>query len=175
MAAPVVAVAEEEARLLGCAVVGPEHLLLALCRDEGAAGSALAAAGVRRSVLLERLPHVDPPFVGHLELAPAAGRAVAASLKRGTQLDHREVLRPHLLLAVLDEVGDLLRDLGVDIAALRVDVLRRAGHDDVAGEMERIVYRNASPMRAGDLLRQLRDLERRLEDMERRLGDDPTP
>lgn len=174
MAAPVVAVAEEEARLLGSAVVGPEHLLLALCRDEGAAGSALAAAGVRRSALLAVLPHVEPPFVGQLELAPAAGRAVAASLKRGVDLDHREVLRPHLLLAVLDEVGALLDDLGVDVVALRADVLKRAGHDDLAaGEMERIVYRNVSPMRAGDLLRQLRELEERLDEMGRRLGDDP--
>lgn len=173
MAAPVVAVAEEEARLLGSAVVGPEHLLLALCRDEGAAGSALAAAGVRRSSLLAVLPHAEPPYVGHIELAPGAGRAVAASLKRGVDLDHREVLRPHLLLAVLDEVGGVLDDLGVDVTALRADVLQRAGHDDLAaGEMERIVYRNASPLRAGDLLRQLRDLEQRLEAMERKLGDD---
>ena len=57
---PVVALAEEEARVLGSAVVGPEHLLLALCRDDGAAGSALAAAGVRRSLLLERLPQAEP-------------------------------------------------------------------------------------------------------------------
>lgn len=172
MAAPVVALAEEEARLLGSPVVAPEHLLLALCRDDGAAGAALSAAGVRRSALVAVLPHVDPPYEGQLELSPAAGRAVAASLKRGVDLDHREVLRPHLLLAVLDEVGGLLDDLGIDVVALRADVLRRAGHDDLAvGEMERIVYRNASPMRAGDLLRQLQDLEQRLDEIERRLGE----
>ena len=167
---PVVALAEEEARVLGSAVVGPEHLLLALCRDDGAAGSALAAAGVRRSLLLERLPQAEP-YVGHLELDAGASRAIARSLRRTADLDHREVLRPHLLVALLDELGGLLDDLGVDVPALRADVLARAGHDDLAGEMERIVYRNASPLKAGDLLRQLRDVEKRLDDLERRLGD----
>ena len=65
MSAPVVAVAEEEARLLGASAVGPEHLLLALCRDEGAAGSALAAAGVRPADVAAGLPRAEP-WVGHV-------------------------------------------------------------------------------------------------------------
>jgi ATP-dependent Clp protease ATP-binding subunit ClpA len=64
-----------------------------------------------------------------LPFAPDAKHTLVGAVRHAQQLSHRQISSGHLLLGILDQKGNgaltALADAGTDIAALRVDVLRR--------------------------------------------------
>jgi ATP-dependent Clp protease ATP-binding subunit ClpA len=126
--------AEREARSMGHAQVGTEHVLLGLLADDGtSAALALRDGGATLSAVRRKVGEavgqaaVGPaaPGAGEPTSSPRAARAIgrAARFARDQQAD--SVDSDHLLLAVLDvegTAGQVLRGLGIDIESLRTSL-----------------------------------------------------
>jgi ATP-dependent Clp protease ATP-binding subunit ClpA len=126
----VVALAQEEARLLKHGYVGTEHLLLGLV-DEGTgpSGDALAAAGISRDVVWRAVSGLVQPGAhgigGNVPLTPRARRAINRSIELASA--YGVVTEPeHLLPSILCEPDAVatraLLTIGVDTRALVADL-----------------------------------------------------
>jgi ATP-dependent Clp protease ATP-binding subunit ClpC len=122
----VVEVAEEEAQQLDHPYVGTEHLLLGLLSVESPARDALVAAGATadatRAKVVESVGRRSPGQLGHPQFSPRARRAVDRASRLSLHRRDAQVDPEHLLIGVLDvegRAGQVLRGLGVDVAALR--------------------------------------------------------
>ena len=158
----VLVIAQEEARTLEHAFIRPEHLLLGLARGDGLASTALNEAGVRYSVLRERLVQAVPamPNAGRLSkvpFSPQAKKTLELSLREALKLGHNYIGTEHLLLGVLqgaedpDTKDNRVRDLIGDLAAqLRARVL-----DLVSGATALTRLRSPALMQATDRARDL--------------------
>jgi ATP-dependent Clp protease ATP-binding subunit ClpC len=124
-----IAAAEREARELGHAVVGTEHLLLGLLADEtSAAAAALREAGATLSAARAKVREavgVRSGVTVDEESQSASARATRA-LGRASRFSHSRrapaVTSEHLLEGVLDvegTAGQVLRGIGVDVEGLR--------------------------------------------------------
>ena len=124
-----IAAAEREARELGHAVVGTEHLLLGLLSDEtSAAWAALRDAGATLSAARAKVREavgVRSGVTVDEESQSASARATRA-LGRAARFSHSRrapaVTSEHLLEGVLDvegTAGQVLRGIGVDVEGLR--------------------------------------------------------
>ncbi len=119
----VVVLAQEEARLLGHASIGTEHLLLGLASlGEGAAAEALRDLGVDGNSVRERVVGVvgrggEPPS-GHVPFTPRAKTALELSLREALTAGHDHIGTGHLLLGLLAG-GD----------GVAIEVLNTLGHD----------------------------------------------
>jgi Clp amino terminal domain, pathogenicity island component len=108
-ASGVVTRAAEEARLLRHRYLGTEHLLLALARDGGLAGSTLKRVGVSSEGVTEQIHRIIGP--GHsaddatLGITPRTKRVLEAARKEARRLGHRCADTEHLLLAVCESGG----------------------------------------------------------------------
>ena len=120
----VVGAAEVEARSLGHARIGTEHLLLALLAyDGGVASQVLTAAGVSLAPVRRKVVEaVGAASTGTVqEWTPRAVRAVGRAPRFARDAGMALVHSEHLMLAVLDvegTAGQVLRGLGVDIDQL---------------------------------------------------------
>lgn len=119
------ALAEQEARLLGHDRVGTEHLLLGLLADESSAASrALREAGA--TIAAARRKATEAVGAGSPGASPSsssarASRAIGRAPRFARDLGADGVGSEHLLLAVLDvegTAGQVLRGIGVDIEQL---------------------------------------------------------
>lgn len=131
----VVVLAQEEARRLGHATIGTEHLLIALLvDDEGEASHALpshvSTAAVRTHVeaVAGRDQHAP---AGDIPFGPEAKEALMGALQEAEGLGHEHVGTGHLLLGLLRE-GDgracqALEALGADVDAVRERAVALAG------------------------------------------------
>jgi ATP-dependent Clp protease ATP-binding subunit ClpA len=129
----VVALAEEEADRLGHPHAGTEHLLLGLLGEEGTPAAALlATAGVTLVAAREKVieavgPSAAGPGPGRLALTARAQRALDRAARFSRQRGDERVGTEDVLAGVLDvegRAGQVLRGLGVDIAALGDAVTR---------------------------------------------------
>lgn len=118
--------AEREARALGHAGVGTEHLLLGLLADKASpSAAALRGAGATLAAARRKVSEAVGPGAADTTdttSSPRAARAIgrAPRLARDQQSDI--VDSHHLLLAVLDvegTAGQVLRGLSIDIEQLR--------------------------------------------------------
>lgn len=128
----VLALAQDEARLLGHNFIGSEHLLLGLVRDEdGLAGQALRSVGIlydaARDAVEEALgPGRDAVTTGSAPLTPPAAKVVELSLREAVQLGDDFIGSEHLLLALVREGGGaagVLARLGGEPVTVRQWVL----------------------------------------------------
>ena len=121
--------AEREARELGHAVVGTEHLLLGVLSDETSpAASVLRDAGATLAAARAKVREAvgsSTASAGHDGPTASSARASRA-LGRATRFSHHRrspvVTSEHLLEGVLDvegTAGQVLRGLGVDVERLR--------------------------------------------------------
>lgn len=127
-----VALAEAEAHELGLERVGTEHLLLGLLAADPAIATAMSRAGGTvaaarhkvRETAGDARPSPDDP-TGPLPMTSRARRAIGRAV-RFSHHDRSEVVETrHLLLGVLDvegTAGQVLRGIGVDVAALRTSL-----------------------------------------------------
>jgi ATP-dependent Clp protease ATP-binding subunit ClpA len=134
----VVVAAEEEARTLGHARIGTEHLLLgAATVERGGAASVLARHGVDAARLRDALVAAQPPEGGsrrrHLPFTRAAKRALEAALAESAGMRTRWVGSEHVLLGLLGTEGSGALEL---LAGIEADprALRKATQALLAGE-----------------------------------------
>lgn len=127
-----VALADAEAHELGLEYVGTEHLLIGLLAADPAIATAMSRAGGTvaaarhkvRETAGDARPSLDAP-TGPLPMTSRARRAIGRAV-RFSHHDRSEVVETrHLLLGVLDvegTAGQVLRGIGVDVAALRTSL-----------------------------------------------------
>jgi len=131
----VVVMAQEEARSLGHAYIGTEHILLGLLRVEEELGGdgqrPLEAVGVSMTEARERIARIvgrgEEVTSGQIPFTPRAKKVLELALREALGLGHNWIGPEHVLLGVVRE-GDgvayrVLLDLDVDSAAVRDRVL----------------------------------------------------
>lgn len=118
--------AEREARALGHAQMGTEHVLLGLLTEEdGAAGEVLVDAGVVATAVRRKVQEAvgsGEPGQADPRPSPRARRAIGRAPRFARDAGSAAVGSQHLLLAVLDvegTAGQVLRGLGVEVEHLR--------------------------------------------------------
>ena len=119
------ALADQEARLLGHDRVGTEHLLLGLLADEASpAAGALREAGATIAAARRKVTEAvgaGTPGATPSSSSARASRAIGRAPRFARDLGADGVGSEHLLLAVLDvegTAGQVLRGLGVDVEQL---------------------------------------------------------
>jgi ATP-dependent Clp protease ATP-binding subunit ClpA len=127
--------AEREARELGHAVVGTEHLLLGVLSDEtNPAASVLREAGATLAAARAKVREAvgSSTAVGTDDGPTSSSARAARALGRATRFSHHRrspvVTSEHLLEGVLDvegTAGQVLRGLGVDVERLRARLAGR--------------------------------------------------
>ncbi len=167
-------IAQEEARTLQHAFIRPEHLLLGLARGEGVASTALNEAGLRYTVMRERLASaISPvPNAGRLDkvpFSPPAKKTLELSLREALKLGHNYIGTEHLLLGILqgaegpdtkdNRVMDLIGGLATELRGRVLDLVSggpaftRLRSPAVMQAMDRARQRSGqAPMTTGDLL-----------------------
>jgi Clp amino terminal domain, pathogenicity island component len=130
--------ADTEARALGHAYIGTEHVLLGLIAEhEGVAAEVLRELHVEHDTVRERvlfiIGHGDSPVrgdpaTGDLTLTPRAARVVALSSAEAYALGHPFIGTEHVLLGLLREgegiAAGVLDSLGVRLDEARACMLR---------------------------------------------------
>lgn len=137
-----IALAVEEARALGHAAIGTEHVLLGLLHSpETEAGRALSAHGIELAearVLVGRTLGSGEPTEGQMPFTPTAQRALELAVPEADRRGRNAVAPDDVLLAVLAEpeagAALILRELG-------------ASADDVRAEVEHLIVDQAGPGR----------------------------
>jgi hypothetical protein len=128
--------AQEEARRLGRAYVGTEHLLLGLLagEDDVAAGALVHLGVTRAGVLATRCMQVDgqdPPGDGHLVVMPRLKAALENATRIAERLGQRVPGTEHLLAGVVSVPGamalELLKQSGVRAGDVREELAIRLG------------------------------------------------
>ena len=129
-----VRLAQEEARRLGHASVGTEHLLLGLLAEpQGVGARALVALGLSLDGLRTQVERdagggVGAP-AGHVPYTPRAKKVLELSLREALQLGHNYIGTEHILLGLVREgegvAAQVLFDQGVELAAVRQEVVRQ--------------------------------------------------
>ncbi len=161
--------AQEEARSRGHSYVGCEHLVLALLRvTDGVAAHALIACGFTvesgRTALVRILREGADATTGLLPFTPRVRRALDQAQEAALELAHNFVGTEHLLLGILREgenVGcRLLQEAGVDLQAVRSNVLQQMGFPQP----------RSAPGQDRRLARVLDKLTEQLADIDARLG-----
>jgi ATP-dependent Clp protease ATP-binding subunit ClpB len=136
--------AANEARRLRGVLVEPEHLLLAILRDDHAAGALLVAtrgnlANGRLDLgrVIARLEHVDHPLVAEPASAPAPSARLRSAFDgaaaEAAALGDQRLSTAHLLLGVIAEAGaaaDLLASFGVEGDQVRAALAQIHPYDE---------------------------------------------
>ena len=148
-----IVVAAEEARDLGHAVIGTEHILIGLARgEEGVAHEALASFGITADRVAEEVEREvgrgTAQTTGHIPFTPEAKKALELSLREALQLGHNYIGSEHVLLGVAREgesVGaQMLRRAGADLETVRARVIALLTAR-AAGGGERLVTPRVTP------------------------------
>jgi ATP-dependent Clp protease ATP-binding subunit ClpC len=140
----VVVLSGEEAKRLGHAHIGTEHILLGLIREgTGVAARALQAVSVEfdathvqvRQMIHRATPVRGAPPAGHIPFTPRAKTVLEIASREARDLSHDYIGTEHILLALMRE-GEgagarLLRGTGVEFADIRHHIrhLMRGGQE----------------------------------------------
>jgi ATP-dependent Clp protease ATP-binding subunit ClpA len=159
----VIVTSQEEARDLHERFIQPEHLLLALIKEDGVAADALGQAGVDHDAVraqwikatAERRPTKrDRPEAGKLPFSPMAKKALELSLREALRLGHNYIGTEHLLLGLLrqaDDGGNRIKEvLGIDTEALTAGL-----SELIASNSPQVSLRSPALIAAMDGARQL--------------------
>jgi ATP-dependent Clp protease ATP-binding subunit ClpC len=115
--------AQEEAGKLGYSHVGPEHLLLALIReDDCVAAQIMERSGVDlgtvRAELMEQLSRGDETLAEGMQLTSEAKHAIDMAFEAGRQANAEHIGTEHLLMGLAGEphgvAADVLAVHGID-------------------------------------------------------------
>ena len=134
----VVVFAQDEARALGHAYIGTEHLLLGLLREEeGIAARALGSLHVTIDEVRAQVERIvgrgdgDEAATGQIPFTPRAKKTLELALREGQALGHNYIGTEHILLGLArqDEgvAGQILSALGADVDTVRRHVTRLLG------------------------------------------------
>jgi ATP-dependent Clp protease ATP-binding subunit ClpA len=129
----VVVLAQDEARGLGHAYIGTEHLLLGLVREEeGLAARVLASLEITlvaaRARVLEIVGRGEGMPSGQIPFRPKAKKTLELALSEALSLGHNYIGTEHVLLGLVrlnDGTGmAVLRDLGAEPETIRNEMIR---------------------------------------------------
>jgi len=132
----VVVLAQEEARGLGHAYIGTEHLLLGMVRErEGVAGQTLASLGVTleggRDAVRRIVGEGSGSPAAQIPFSPRAKTALELSLREAIRLDSQYIGTEHILLGLTRSregaAVAVLLDAGADLDTIRDRVLVTLG------------------------------------------------
>jgi ATP-dependent Clp protease ATP-binding subunit ClpC len=132
----VVVFAQEEARRLGHAHIGTEHLLLGLFREEsGVAAAALRSSGLTLETARDDVVRIagrgEGTPTGQIPFTPRAKQTLELALREAIALQHNYIGTEHILLALArspdSTAARMLLDAGVDESTLREAVLADIG------------------------------------------------
>ena len=176
----VVALAQDEARMLNHDYIGTEHILLGLIHEgDGVAAKALESLGISldavRQQVLEIIGRGEQAPPGHIPFTPRAKKVLELSLREALQLGHNYIGTEHILLGLIREgdgvAAQVLVKLGADLNRVRQQVIQLL-HG----------YQGKEPVSAGtgrgsrlvdDVLARIDALDRRLAAVERWVGMRP--
>jgi hypothetical protein len=165
----VLVVAQEEAKGLDHAFIGPDHILLGLVQGDGVAAVALGQLGVTleplRAKVFARSSRVAPGTQrSKVPFSPEAKKSLEMSLREALRLGHNYIGTEHLLLGVVradtDGMASELLGVGADevrrgvIALLpgaATDSLQSRAVTDALGRARQLA--GTGPMTTGHLLR----------------------
>merc|ERR1712032_270885 len=134
----VIMLGQEESRRLGHNFVGTEQILLGLIGEgTGIGPKVLRSMGINLKdarVEVEKLVGRGTGFVAvEIPFTPRAKRVLELSLEEARQLGHNYIGTEHLLLGILREgegvATRVLRNLGVDLAKVRSQIIRSLGEN----------------------------------------------
>jgi hypothetical protein len=124
--------------------IAAEHILAGLVDEgSGVAANVLKNRGVDLATIRTRVARRTPPGSkpvtdDMLPFTPAGKQLLEGALEVASGLDHNYIGTEHLLLSVLRLEGSpanaVLRELDLEFAALRADVLEFLGATDAAGD-----------------------------------------
>ena len=176
----VVALAQDEARMLNHDYIGTEHILLGLIHEgDGVAPKALESLGISldavRQQVLEIIGRGEQAPPGHIPFTPRAKKVLELSLREALQLGHNYISAEHILLGLIREgdgvAAQVLVKLGADLNRVRQQVIQllhgHQGKEPVSagtGRGSRLV---------DDVLARMDALDRRLAAVERWVGMRP--
>jgi ATP-dependent Clp protease ATP-binding subunit ClpA len=185
----VVALAQEEARMLNHDYIGTEHILLALIHEgRGTAAQALESLGVTEEAACQQVEQIigrgqqDPPR-RHLPFTPQAKKTLELALREALQLGHNYIGTEHILLGLIREgegkgtspATQVLNGLGVYPNRVRqqvIQLLHGSGAEDEAGV--HLARAGSGKRKAQSELRgRLGSVEWRLSVLEQRVGTGP--
>lgn len=134
----VVVLAQEEARSLGHAYIGTEHILLALISEAESIGAkALTNLGANLGDFRLEVAKIIGTSGGevphHIPFTPRAKKVLELSLRESLQLGHNYIGTEHILLGLIREgdgvAAQVLKRLGIDFDATRAEVAKLLGVD----------------------------------------------
>jgi hypothetical protein len=146
----VVAQTLAEAQTRHHAFIGTEHVLLALCANDGVAARALTAVAGSTDAVRDALLPLLPPggakaLAGHIPFTKRAKKAMDVAAREALRLGHNYIGTEHLLLGLLGEgtehdhglARQALTDAGVTYDAARAEIVRLiAEHGDSLAAVE---------------------------------------
>jgi ATP-dependent Clp protease ATP-binding subunit ClpC len=183
----VVALAQEEARMLNHDYIGTEHLLLGLIHEgEGVAAKALESLGISLEAVRQQVEEIigqgQHAPSGHIPFTPRAKKVLELSLRESLQLGHNYIGAEHILLGLIREgegvAAQVLVRLGADLNRVRQQVIQLLhGHRGQEPEATGARPPGRAGREDGRLLSQLLDrvtaMESRLSAIEQRVGTGP--
>ncbi|MCG2769852.1 MAG: ATP-dependent Clp protease ATP-binding subunit [Chloroflexota bacterium] len=128
----VLQLAQEEAERLNSSVIGTEHLLVGLLREDSGVGARLLKEqGVTlpkvRAAVERRAGKGSFPFQGRTELAERTKRVIELAVDEARQLRNRYIGTEHLLLGIVKEgqgiAAGILRGMGVTERIVRENLM----------------------------------------------------
>ena len=180
----VVALAQEEARMLNHNYIGTEHILLGLIHEgEGVAARSLESLGISLDAVRQQVEEIigqgQQAPSGHIPFTPRAKKVLELSLRESLQLGHNYIGTEHILLGLIREgdgvAAQVLVKLGADLNRVRQQVIQLL-HGYQAQDSESAGSRPGGRARAGlpdDALARFDALERRLTALERWVSMQP--
>jgi Clp amino terminal domain, pathogenicity island component/TIR domain/UvrB/uvrC motif len=129
----VVALAQEEARMLNHNYIGTEHILLGLIHEgEGVGAKALESLGIALEGVRQQVEEIvgqgQHRHSGHIPFTPRAKRVLELSLREALQLSHNYIGTEHILLGLIREgkgvAAQVLVKVGIDLGRARQQVLQ---------------------------------------------------
>ena len=129
----VVALAQEEAKMLNHNYIGTEHILLGLIHEgEGVAAKALESLNISLDAVREQVQDIigqgQQQPTGHIPFTPRAKKVLELSLREALQLGHNYIGTEHILLGLIREgegvAAQVLVKLGADLNRVRQQVIQ---------------------------------------------------
>ena len=129
----VVALAQEEARMLNHNYIGTEHILLGLIHEgDGVAARSLESLGISLDAVRQQVEEIigqgQQAPSGHIPFTPRAKKVLELSLRESLQLGHNYIGTEHILLGLIREgdgvAAQVLVRLGADLNRVRRQVIQ---------------------------------------------------
>ena len=129
----VVALAQEEARMLNHTRVGTEHILLGLLVEgDGTAAEALESLGLSLQAVRQQVEELtgrgQHPPSGYIPYAPQAKKVLDRARREALQLGHHHIGVEHILLGLTREsqspAAQVLAQLGADLNRIHYQVIQ---------------------------------------------------